>query len=519
MYAPHRYASAFCGLTFLFSFNGFTQVGIGTTMPNVNAVLDVTSTPAATGGLLLPRVALTGTANESPLGAHVQGMTVYNTNTVGDVTPGYYYDDGTKWVRIATTALASDGWAITGNTGTKPNVNFLGTIDIQPLKIKTGNVERFDFTTNGRLRSYNSGSAEEPTYSWDSSNGQNMGMFKVLPGIIGFSTGGQERLRIPNDNQIQATRRGSNLVPFYSFYDDPDTGIYCSGLNQLGFATNGIERFKVPNAFQVHAASNGTAALPFYSWSADTNMGIYRIGTDVLGFSTTAIERMRITDLGKIGIGVNPRAKLDIVSDIDTEDVLYAEFASGLNSSKAAGNFYNRSNVTASSGVIGKGFYGVYGETTALGTGYGGYFIGDVHTTGAYSLVSDKRFKTNIVELSAEKSMLKKVMQLSAKSYNWRAEEFPGMAFDPKKKSFGFIAQELKEIFPELVDSSSIPDPKVKRGPRDEIKSASGYYSINYTGLIPILTEAIQEQQRIINSQEERISKLESLVQELLVKR
>ena len=122
--------------------------------------------------------------------------------------------------------------------------------------------------------------------------------------------------------------------------------------------------------------------------------------------------------------------------------------------------------------------------------------------------------------------MLKKVMLLRPKSYNWRAAEFPGLAFDPNKRSFGFLAQELKEIFPELVESGAIPDPKIKRGPRGAIELVSGYYSVNYTGLIPILTEAIQEQQHIITSQEERLNtheeriiKLELLVQELLNKR
>ena len=70
------------------------QVGIGTTSPNASSVLDLTST---TQGLLLPRIALTGTANATPLSGHVAGMLVYNTATVSDVLPGLYLNDGTKW--------------------------------------------------------------------------------------------------------------------------------------------------------------------------------------------------------------------------------------------------------------------------------------------------------------------------------------------------------------------------------------------------------------------------------------
>lgn len=79
-------------------FPGFAQnVGINSTgaAPNAAAGLDVDFPDK---GVLIPRVALTGTANFAPLTAHVAGMVVYNTATAGDVAPGFYYNDGTKWV-------------------------------------------------------------------------------------------------------------------------------------------------------------------------------------------------------------------------------------------------------------------------------------------------------------------------------------------------------------------------------------------------------------------------------------
>ncbi len=63
--------------------------------PNASAGLDV---DFPNKGLLIPRVALTGTANFAPLPAHVAGMIVYNTATAGDVVPGFYYNNGTKWI-------------------------------------------------------------------------------------------------------------------------------------------------------------------------------------------------------------------------------------------------------------------------------------------------------------------------------------------------------------------------------------------------------------------------------------
>jgi len=79
------------------------NVGIGAESftPDPSAMLEVKSNDK---GFLPPRVELTGTANASPLSAHIQGMIVYNTATAGDVTPGLYLNDGTKW-----TALGASG--------------------------------------------------------------------------------------------------------------------------------------------------------------------------------------------------------------------------------------------------------------------------------------------------------------------------------------------------------------------------------------------------------------------------
>ncbi|MES2517356.1 MAG: ice-binding family protein [Bacteroidota bacterium] len=74
------------------------KIGNNPTVINANSVLEIEN---PNKGLLMPRVALTSTTAFTPLTAHVAGMTVYNTATAGDVTLGYYYNNGTKWVRVA----------------------------------------------------------------------------------------------------------------------------------------------------------------------------------------------------------------------------------------------------------------------------------------------------------------------------------------------------------------------------------------------------------------------------------
>jgi trimeric autotransporter adhesin len=120
----------------LFTNSVLAQVKIGNTPTtiNSNSLLELETTNK---GLLLPRIALTGTASASPLSAHVAGMSVYNTATVSDVTPGYYYDDGTKWLKLG---ASSNSWNIAGNAGTSATTNFLGTTDDIPLSFRVNNI-------------------------------------------------------------------------------------------------------------------------------------------------------------------------------------------------------------------------------------------------------------------------------------------------------------------------------------------------------------------------------------------
>ena len=96
------------------------QVGIGTTTPS--GALDITST---TDGLLIPRMALSGTSTVLPVLTATTSELVYNTATVADVTPGFYYLSSPlgPWSRLE----GASGWLTTGNTGIVNGINFIGT--------------------------------------------------------------------------------------------------------------------------------------------------------------------------------------------------------------------------------------------------------------------------------------------------------------------------------------------------------------------------------------------------------
>jgi len=63
-----------------------------------------------------------------------------------------YRREGNNWAILLEGVPSSNpDWSLTGNTGTNPNNNFLGTTDAQPLVIRTSNTERLRIDTNGNV--------------------------------------------------------------------------------------------------------------------------------------------------------------------------------------------------------------------------------------------------------------------------------------------------------------------------------------------------------------------------------
>lgn len=118
-----------------FSEKAFAQsLAVNTTgvAANSSAILDVSS---SSKGVLIPRVALTGTGDVATIPGAVTSLLIYNTATVSNVTPGYYYWNGAAWTRVVT----GSAWSLTGNSGTSAATNFIGTTDNVPLVFKVNN--------------------------------------------------------------------------------------------------------------------------------------------------------------------------------------------------------------------------------------------------------------------------------------------------------------------------------------------------------------------------------------------
>lgn len=113
------------------------QVGIGTTTPDASAMLQIDNT---SGGILVPRM---NQAQRNLITTPATGLLIFQT----DVTPGFYYYNGTAWITFSGGAA----WGVLGNSGTAPAVNMLGTSDIQDLSLVANSNEGIRVTSGGKV--------------------------------------------------------------------------------------------------------------------------------------------------------------------------------------------------------------------------------------------------------------------------------------------------------------------------------------------------------------------------------
>ena len=148
---------------------------------------------------------------------------------------------------------------------------------------------------------------------------------------------------------------------------------------------------------------------------------------------------------------------------------------------------YNSSGFTATSAesfstsapafVIGNGTYAERSDAFKVMFNGDTTVSNDLTVSGDVVISSDSRLKSNIVSLG---STLSKLLLIDGKSY-----EKDG------KQRIGVLAQEIQEVFPELV-----------------IEDGNEMLAVNYQGLVPVLINALKEQQSEIDELKEMVQKL-----------
>lgn len=252
--------------------------------------------------------------------------------------------------------------------------------------------------------------------------------------------------------------------------------------------------------------------LRFYDWNAGGDMVTFNNGN--VGLSTTGpASKLHLAlgsgdgilmgnyndQLGYNGSGALPYYAIrfagyrDVVSNFTgamISGVRYNLCCSGLSQAMDLSFFIQPNTATVS------GDGNLYERFRVSGSG--------VYATNYYTL-SDKRLKSNVRDIEYG---LDKVMQMNPVSYtqmmpkSFKADE--ASKTDEERESFGFIAQELYEIVPDLVNK-----PELGNG------DPNAYWTVSYGKITPILVKAIQEQQKQIEEGEKEREELREQIEQL----
>ena len=124
----------------------------------------------------------------------------------------------------------------------------------------------------------------------------------------------------------------------------------------------------------------------------------------------------------------------------------------------------------------------------------------------AYS--SDKRLKENLKHIE---SPLDKVQKLNGYTFDWISGiEEVGFVPDHKKNDIGLIAQEVNDVLPQAVAPAPFDMLWDKDKMKNISKSGENYLTVQYERLVPLLVEAIKDQQEQINTLKEEIKSIKN---------
>lgn len=118
--------------------------------PDASAMLDISSSGK---GVLIPRVSLQSLNDGTTIASPATSLLVYNTNAALTGGAGFYYNSGTSgspvWSRLQT---PNASWNLSGNAGTTPGTDYLGTSDAKDLILKTNATQRMSISSTGTTK-------------------------------------------------------------------------------------------------------------------------------------------------------------------------------------------------------------------------------------------------------------------------------------------------------------------------------------------------------------------------------
>lgn len=201
---------------------------------------------------------------------------------------------------------------------------------------------------------------------------------------------------------------------------------------------------------------------------------------------------------GVFGSHLNVGSHIDVGSHVNIGTDLTVNNNANINNDLNINNnlnVNNNSNFNGTSNFSGTVTVNDLFANNTMGVGVSSVTAGYVFEVAGSALASvawntsDARYKKSIKEIS---NVSDKLFSISSKSYEFRKDEFKEKRFDDKLH-FGFIAQEIEKVYPNLVN-----------------KDNKGYYAVNYIEFIPLLLQALKEEDQKINLLQNELNELKS---------
>lgn len=266
--------------------------------------------------------------------------------------------------------------------------------------------------------------------------------------------------------------------------------VITSGVNLIMQTADSSNVGLVSTSAQTFAGQKTLTSSPIVQRATTSNEGAIRLHTtSTLDWSIgTGIDSVGSNLTFASGSGQTPRGIFKPSGEFQVGSSTTAtsgqhEFYNS-STTNATSVFRNTSTSTSSDGLA--SIYIVKGSTTnTAGTNHfidftinaggtnSGYIASNGANSAAFFNTSDIRLKQNISPMSG---VLNQIMLLNPVTYNWKSDN---------SSSYGFIAQELNEVFPHLVAK---PNDGIS-----ELDENEQPWAITETGFVPYLVKAIQE--------------------------
>ncbi|MCA9753422.1 MAG: tail fiber domain-containing protein [Gemmatimonadetes bacterium] len=332
-------------------------------------------------------------------------------------------------------------------------------------------------------------------------------------GIGTSAPGARLGVRSDGSGSNELIRLEAPTGPYFTFHENGSYDAYmqCANKNvyvgsrfgDISFHTGGLQRMVVTN--DGVGINSNPPTYPLSVSSPSKTAGYFRTLSQSIPRAGVYGEYVSSTALDNRGV----IGRSEPVPNYG----IGGEFIGGYRAVMATSTFGNGTGVqygvysTAGNAAFN---YGLFGTTTGSGTGYGVYAAGDMAYTGSLINLSDGRTKRNVTPLERA---LDTILALEPRSYEYRRDDptYDDMNL-PAGTHYGFVAQEIERVLPDLVAPvmhPAIEEPR-EGGGRNTTRPNRELKGVKTTELIPILVQAIREQQAMLADQEARIAELEA---------